>query len=98
MRVLRKKQTRPWTGGRRGRPPLRPSQQALIIPPSVPNIRYKENCAMPEPPSLFEPHMPEVDVLPDMPGLFAKARIEIASGGERRVRIVTPGRMTMLQP
>ena len=53
---------------------------------------------MPEPLSLFEPRMPEVDVLPDMEGLFAKARIEIASGGERRVGIVTPGRMTMLLP
>jgi hypothetical protein len=64
----------------------------------MPNIRYKENCAVPEPSGLFEPHMPEVDVLPDMQGVFAKARIEIASGGERRIGIVTPGRMIMLQP
>jgi hypothetical protein len=53
---------------------------------------------MPEPSVPFEPRMPEVDVRPDMEGLFAKARIEIASGGERRVGIVTPGRMTMLVP
>jgi hypothetical protein len=53
---------------------------------------------MPETPNLFEPRMPAVDVLPDMPGLFAKARIEIASGRERRVGFVTPGRMIMLQP
>lgn len=53
---------------------------------------------MPEPSNSFEPHMPEVDVLPDMAGLFAKARIEIASGDERRVGIVTPGRLTMLVP
>ena len=46
---------------------------------------------MPEPSYLFEPHMPEVDVLPDMQGVFAKARIEIASGGERRVGIVHRG-------
>jgi hypothetical protein len=30
--------------------------------------------------------------------LFTKARIEIASGNERRIGIVTPGRMIMLQP
>ena len=53
---------------------------------------------MPEPSVPFEPRMPEVDVRPDMEGLFAKARIEIASGGERRVGIVTPGRLTMLVP
>ncbi|HTD44010.1 MAG TPA: hypothetical protein VK687_07505 [Bryobacteraceae bacterium] len=53
---------------------------------------------MPEPPNLFEPHMPEVDVPPDLQGVFTKARIEIASGDERRIGIVTPGRMVMLQP
>src|SRR5579864_278821 len=53
---------------------------------------------VPEPSVPFEPRMPEVDVRPDMEGLFAKARIEIASGGERRVGIVTPGRLTMLVP
>lgn len=53
---------------------------------------------MPEPSNPFEPHMPEVDVLPDMEGLFAKARVEIASGDERRVGIVTPGRLIMFVP
>jgi hypothetical protein len=53
---------------------------------------------VPEPSDPFEPHMPEVDVLPDMEGLFAKARIEIASGDERRVGIVTPGRLIMFVP
>ncbi len=53
---------------------------------------------MPEPSNPFEPHMPEVDALPDMQALFAKARKEIASGDERHVGIVTPGRMIMLQP
>ena len=53
---------------------------------------------MPEPSNPFEPHMPGVDVLPDMQALFVKARNEIASGDERRVGIVTPGRMIMLQP
>jgi hypothetical protein len=42
--------------------------------------------------------MPEVDTLPDMEGLFAKARVEIASAGERRIGIVTPGRMIMFVP
>jgi hypothetical protein len=53
---------------------------------------------MPETPNPFEPHMPEVDIRPDMEGLFAKARLEMASGGERRVGIVTPGRMVMFVP
>lgn len=52
---------------------------------------------MPEPSNPFEPQMPGVDVLPDMQALFVKARNEIASGDERRVGIVTPGRMIMLQ-
>jgi hypothetical protein len=51
-----------------------------------------------ESPNLFEPRMPGVDVPPDLQGVFAKARIEIASGDERRIGIVTPGRMIMLQP
>jgi hypothetical protein len=53
---------------------------------------------VPETSNLFEPHMPGVDVPPDLQGVFAKARIEIASGDERRIGIVTPGRMIMLQP
>jgi len=69
-----------------------------MIRPCGPNIRYKENSAVPEPSDPFEPRMPEVDVPPDMPGLFTKARIEIASGDERRVGIVTPGRMILLLP
>jgi hypothetical protein len=42
--------------------------------------------------------MPEVDVPADIQGVFAKARIEVAAGRERRIGIVTPGRMVMLQP
>jgi hypothetical protein len=53
---------------------------------------------MPEPSDPFEPRMPEVDVRPGMQGFFAKARTEVAAGGERRVGIVTPGRMTMMVP
>jgi hypothetical protein len=69
-----------------------------MIRPCGPNLRYKENCAVPDPSNLFEPHMPGVDVPPDLQGVFAKARIEIASGDERRVGIVTPGRMIMFVP
>ena len=69
-----------------------------MIRPCGPNMRYKVDLAVPEPSDLFEPRMPEVDVLPDIPGLFTKARNEIASGDERRVGIVTPGRLIMFLP
>ena len=49
--------------------------------------------------------MPEVDELPDIEGVFAKARMAAAGEGElppdrsgRHVIVVTPGRMLMFQP
>ena len=50
--------------------------------------------------------MPVVDPVPDIPGLFAKARGEIASGGpdkgleagQRCIGVVTPGRMIAFVP
>jgi hypothetical protein len=49
--------------------------------------------------------MPEVDVLPDVPGLFEKSRAELFSASPERhdpnqrcIGIVTPGRMLMLVP
>jgi hypothetical protein len=54
---------------------------------------------------LFEPRMPDVDVLPSIEEVFAKARQEAATDEEppsaptgRRVVVVTLGRMLMFQP
>lgn len=60
----------------------------------------------PEPKDIFEPHMPGVDVLSDMDAFFADIRrqLETDSGseglqkGQRRVAIITPGRMTIFVP
>ena len=59
---------------------------------------------MPEPPDLFEPRMPEVDHLKDVHRVFDQAR-KSAAGEQapvqdpsRKVVLVTPGRMLMLQP
>jgi hypothetical protein len=51
----------------------------------------------------FEAHMPEVDILPNIEKVFAEARKAAAAESEtgrdpRRVVVVTPGRMLMLQP
>jgi len=49
-------------------------------------------------------HMPEVDELPDIEGVFAKARMAAAGEGlppgqtGRHVIVITPGRMLMFQP
>jgi len=63
------------------------------------------------PSDLFQPFMPDVDLLSDMDALFTKARSEIASGcppgeeqepplpeGARCIAIVTPGRMIVSVP
>ena len=54
---------------------------------------------------LYEPHMPEVDELPNIEEIFDQARKAAAGEGEqppgqrgRHVIIVTPGRMLMFQP
>jgi hypothetical protein len=54
---------------------------------------------------LFEPHMPEVDVVPNIEAVFAQARQEAGTDAKlpsgaagRRVIVVTPGRMLMVQP
>ena len=52
----------------------------------------------------FEPHMPAVDIPPDMAAVFAKARKDLANAGEkerlapgqRAIGILTPGRLLML--
>ncbi len=51
------------------------------------------------PSDLFEPHMPGVDVLSDMPAFFADLRRKLRrEKDERHVAIVTPGRMTTFVP
>jgi hypothetical protein len=61
----------------------------------------------PRPSNIFEPHMPGVELLSDMDGLFRMARARVESGetlvegaakGQRAVAIVTPGRLIMFQP
>lgn len=61
----------------------------------------------PRPADIFEPHMPEVDVLSNMDELFAAARatlegegppIETLAEGGRAVAIVTPGRIFIFAP
>ena len=61
----------------------------------------------PSPTDIFEPHMPGVELLSDMDGLFRTARAQLESGepltegaarGQRAVAIVTPGRLVMFQP
>jgi hypothetical protein len=59
----------------------------------------------PRPPDLFRPHMPDVDELADMPGLFSETRRLLAQGveedspeadgSERHLAIVTPGRAVL---
>ena len=52
-----------------------------------------------EPADIFEPHMPPVDVLSDMDGLFADARKQSQGAREGEggsVVVVTPGRMRMI--
>ncbi len=52
-----------------------------------------------QPEDLFEPHMPGVDVLSDMPAFFTDLRRKLRrEKGQRHVAIVTPGRMTTLVP
>jgi len=58
---------------------------------------------MPESPDLFEPHMPEVDPPSHIHRVFDQARKSAAAehgegDSSRRVVLVTPGRMLMLQP
>jgi hypothetical protein len=69
------------------------------------NVQSSEGS--PRPSDIFEPHMPGVDVLPDMDALFRNARGQLEGGevpfeggvkGQRAVAVVTPGRMIMFQP
>lgn len=68
---------------------------------------FKSAEGSPRPADIFEPHMPGVDVPPDMDALFRTARAQLESGelpleggaeGQRAVAVVTPGRMVMYQP
>ncbi len=61
----------------------------------------------PRPPDIFEPHMPDVDVLSNIDELFELTRRELEGEGapvenlvegQRAVAIVTPGRMVVYQP
>lgn len=61
----------------------------------------------PRPEDIFEPHMPGVELMSDMDGLFRMAREQSERGefpegewvkGRRSVAIVTPGRLVMFQP
>lgn len=63
----------------------------------------------PKPADLFQPYMPDVDLLSDMDALFAQARNDLTLGcpanqkdplpeGARCIAIVTPGRMIMFVP
>jgi len=66
--------------------------------------RLKSNPQAEHPAASFEPHMPEVDILPNLEEVFDRARKAAAGEGEqagaseRHVIVVTPGRMMMLQP
>ncbi|HJQ24159.1 MAG TPA: hypothetical protein VKA60_09615 [Blastocatellia bacterium] len=75
------------------------------------NLRKIETLPGSEKPSdLFQPYMPDVDLLLDMDALFSMARRQVASGclpveqepplpeGTRSIAIVTPGRMIMFVP
>jgi len=62
---------------------------------------------MPNPdvdPTIFEPHMPEVDFPPTLEDIFAKARrvgdgeLKPPNNDGRHVAVVTPGRMVMMHP
>ncbi|MFL6335747.1 MAG: hypothetical protein ACJ754_20750 [Pyrinomonadaceae bacterium] len=61
----------------------------------------------PRPSDIYEPHMPGVELLSDMDGLFRMARAQLEAGefpgeevvqGQRAVAVVTPGRLIMFQP
>ncbi len=58
----------------------------------------------PEPPDLFQPRMPSVDLLEDMDGLFARARGELdaaraqVGAGQCPIAVVTPDRTILLHP
>jgi len=63
---------------------------------------------LPVPPGVdpFAPRMPDVDIVPDITALFARARSEIASGGpdkgleagQRCIGVLTPGRILAFVP